>query len=93
MLFPLDKIPDELSHLWAGDVDAERRRFVVLGFLSESQGYPNDESGDSFEQDDRNSYLGKDCGLFNAAHFGFCENTKIILGGRVGSLGSGPECF
>ena len=59
--------------------------------MSKSQSNFNDEAGDSFQQNNDNSHLGKDSGIFESPDFRFSQDTEIILGSGIGSFRSRSE--
>ena len=90
MLLSLDEVVDKRWDFWPWDKNTLGWGFVVLDFLSESQGDLDDEASDSFYQNHYYSYLGNYTRTFQPSDFRLSKDTKVILGRGIHPLSLRP---
>jgi len=91
MLLSLDEVVDKRWDFWRWDKNTLGWGFVVLDFLSESQGDLDDEASDSFYQNHYYSSLGNYTRTFQPSDFRLSKDTKVILGRGIHPLRSRPK--
>ena len=84
----MNKIEDERRYHRSWNEEIIGRFLVTKNFLSQRQGYPDDESANPFQQDGNDGQLRNNGRMSEAPDFRLVKDAKIFFGSCIGSFGS-----